>query len=85
MLIYGVSSKKFVAVIFLIVGAVSVLLGLWGEFTFVSCGPGATDMHPCLLTGPLGCPGRNNSHRSGNQVDPVAFGFALKVGGPGGI
>ncbi|TMI29282.1 hypothetical protein E6H27_08595 [Candidatus Bathyarchaeota archaeon] len=41
MLIYGVSSKKFVAVIFLIVGAVSVLLGLWGEFTFVSCGPGA--------------------------------------------
>jgi len=41
MLIYGVSSKKFVAVIFLIVGAVSVLLGLWGEFTFVSCGPRA--------------------------------------------
>ena len=40
-LIYGVSSKKFVAVIFLIVGDVSVLLGLWGEFTFVSCGPRA--------------------------------------------
>ena len=40
-MIYGVSSKKFVAVIFLIAGAVSVLLGLWGEFTFVSCGPRA--------------------------------------------
>ena len=40
-LIYGVSSKKFVGVVFLIVGAVSVLLGLWGEFTFVSCGPRA--------------------------------------------
>ena len=40
-MIYGVSSKKFAAVIFLIVGAVSVLLGLWGEFTFVGCGPGA--------------------------------------------
>ena len=35
-MIHGVSSKKFVAVIFLIVGAVSVLLGFWGEFTFVS-------------------------------------------------
>ena len=40
-LIYSISSEKVVAAVFLIIGAVSVLLGLWGEFTFVSCGPGA--------------------------------------------
>ena len=40
-MIYSISSEKVVAAVFLIIGAVSVLLGLWGEFTFVSCGPGA--------------------------------------------
>jgi len=68
-LIYGVTSKKFVAVLLLIVGAVSVLLGLWGEFTFVSYGPGALTCIRVYSMDPLGCHGRNNSHRSGSQVD----------------
>lgn len=34
-------SKKFVSMVLPVVGAVFVLLGLLGAFTFTGCGPGA--------------------------------------------